>query len=58
MLECDICGFKFIIAYTPNQSLNGTWQTNVIKCPICSARIKYFPHSQPGHPVNDLIVEE
>jgi len=58
MLECEICGFKFIIAYTPNQSLNGTWMTNVIKCPICANTVKYFSHPQSGCSVNDLIVEE
>lgn len=59
MLECNNCGFKFILVYPLRQQFKHTWGNYVIKCPVCKESMREYTTfaTSLGNP-NVLMKEE
>ncbi len=42
MLECDHCGFKFILLYPAEQRLTHGYSNNEVRCPVCRGAVTQF----------------
>lgn len=41
-MECENCGFVFVLKYPIGQKLKHGMQANVVYCPVCNERVTAF----------------
>jgi len=58
MIECDRCGFKFMLLYPLGQHLIDGWANLSINCPVCRNGIRGFSERCSNGTFNTLITEE